>query len=57
VIFVVSYIAMGLPAIIAGVFISSHGDLRFTTEEFAGVVIVLAGLALLAALKKSASHQ
>jgi MFS family permease len=56
VIFVVSYIAMGLPAIIAGVFIGSHGDLRFTAEQFAGVVIVLAGLALLAALRKSAAH-
>ena len=55
VIFVVSYIAMGLPAIIAGLLIGSHGDLRFTTEEFAGVVILLAGLALLAALKKKPS--
>jgi MFS family permease len=55
-IFIVSYVAMGLPAIIAGLFIGSHGDLRFTTEEFAGVVIVLAGLALLAALRKSATH-
>ncbi len=56
VIFVVSYIAMGLPAIIAGLFIGSHGDLRFTTEQFAAVVMVLAGLALLAALRKSAAH-
>ena len=56
VIFVVSYIAMGLPAIIAGAFINLHGDLRFTTEQFAGVVMVLAGLALLAALRKSATH-
>jgi MFS family permease len=56
VIFVVSYIAMGLPAIIAGVFINLHGDLRFTTEQFAGVVMVLAGLALLAALRKRAIH-
>ncbi|MEJ0034993.1 MAG: MFS transporter [Gammaproteobacteria bacterium] len=56
VIFVVSYVAMGLPAIVAGLFIGSHGDLRFTTEQFAAVVIALAGLALLAALKKSAAH-
>ena len=55
-IFVVSYIAMGLPAIIAGIFINAHGDLRFTTEQFAGVVMVLAGFALLAALRKSATH-
>jgi len=55
VIFVVSYIAMGLPAIIAGLFIGSHGDARFTTEEFAGAVILLAGLALLAALRKKPS--
>jgi MFS family permease len=52
VIFVISYIAMGLPAIIAGLFIGSQGDLRFTTEQFAAVVMVLAGLALLAALRK-----
>jgi MFS family permease len=56
VIFIVSYIAMGLPAMIAGLFIGSQGDLRFTTEQFAGVVMVLAGLALLAALRKSAAH-
>ena len=56
VIFVVSYIAMGLPAIIAGLFIGSHGDLRFTAEQFAAVVMVLAGLALLAALRKNAVH-
>ncbi len=56
VIFVVSYIAMGLPAIIAGLFIGTHGDLRFTTEQFAAVVMVLAGLALLAALRKTAVH-
>jgi len=57
VIFVVSYIAMGLPAIIAGLFIGSHGDLKFTTEQFAGVVMLLAGLALLAALRKSSARQ
>ena len=56
VIFVVSYIAMGLPAIIAGMFIGSHGDLRFTTVEFAAVVMVLAAFALLAALKKGPAH-
>jgi MFS family permease len=52
VIFIVSYIAMGLPAIIAGLLIGSHGDLRFTTEEFAAVVMALAGLALLAAIRR-----
>ena len=56
VIFIVSYIAMGLPAIIAGLFIGSHGDLRFTTEQFAGVVMVLAALALFAALRKTTAH-
>jgi MFS family permease len=56
VIFVVSYIAMGLPAIIAGLFIGSHGDLKLTTEQFAGVVMLLAGLALLAALRKNSAR-
>jgi hypothetical protein len=37
------------------VFVSLHGDLRFTTEQFAGAVMLLAGLALLAALKKNAT--
>jgi MFS family permease len=57
VIFVVSYIAMGLPAIIAGLFIGSHGDLRLTTEQFAAVVMVLAGLALAVTLRTDGARR
>ena len=52
VVFVVSYIAMGLPAVIAGSLIVAQGNILLTTKEFAGVVMLLAALALFGALKR-----
>jgi MFS family permease len=48
--FVVSYLAMGLPAIGAGYLIARYGNLLATAREFAAVVMILAALALLGAL-------
>ena len=47
VIFVVSYLAMGLPAVVAGYLVARGGDIVRTAWEFGLVVMVLAGLALL----------
>src|SRR3989442_1377878 len=47
VIFVVSYLAMGLPAVIAGYFVARQGDLFMTAREFGAAVLVLAALALI----------
>jgi len=47
VIFVISYLAMALPAVIAGFFISHGGQLFATAQCFGIVVIVLAAFALL----------
>jgi MFS family permease len=47
VIFIVSYLAMGLPAIAAGLFVARWGDLTLTAQIFGGVVAGLAVLALL----------
>src|SRR5262252_5359929 len=47
VVFVVSYLAMGLPAIVAGVFVSHGGALLTTAQYFGGVVAALASVALL----------
>src|SRR5712664_2179678 len=53
VIFVVSYLAMGLPAVIAGYFAARSGDLFLTAREFGAVVMVLAVLALIGTLRRT----
>jgi hypothetical protein len=45
--FVVSYLAMGVPAIVAGLFVSHGGALLTTAQYFGGVVAALASVALL----------
>ncbi|HET7403201.1 MAG TPA: MFS transporter [Usitatibacter sp.] len=48
--FVISYLAMGLPAIVAGYLVTRQGDLVATASEFGVFVIVLAMAALAATL-------
>lgn len=43
--FIVSYLAMGLPAIVAGWFVTHHGGLALVARDFAIVVMVLAASA------------
>ena len=50
--FVVSYLAMGLPAIIAGALIAEGGGLLATAHEFDLVVMALATLALIGTLMR-----
>jgi MFS family permease len=47
VLYVVSYLAMGLPAVVAGCLVVYGGGLVATTREYGGVVMALAALALL----------
>ena len=49
--YVVSYLAMGLPAVIAGVLVVHGGGVTDTAREYGFAVIVLAALALLGALR------
>jgi hypothetical protein len=51
VIFVVSYLAMGLPAVIAGSFAARSGDLFLIARAFGAVVMALAVLALIGTLR------
>jgi predicted MFS family arabinose efflux permease len=46
VVFVVSYLAMGVPAIIAGFLVSRGAQLLATAQEFGAVVAILSALAL-----------
>jgi len=55
VIFVISYLAMGLPAVIAGYFVVRQGDLLLTAREFGAVIMVLAMLALVGTLRRAFS--
>ena len=57
VIFVVSYLAMGLPAVIAGTLIVEQGNVLATATEFGVGVMILAVLALLGAARVKAPRQ
>lgn len=45
VIFVASYLAMGVPAIVAGYFVAQMGNLLITAQVFGAAVVTLAGFA------------
>jgi MFS family permease len=51
VVYVVSYLALGLPAVIAGVLLVHEGNLVKTSVQFGVAVMVLAALALAGALR------
>jgi hypothetical protein len=57
VIFVISYLAMGVPAVIAGYLVAVQGDISLTAPEFGAVVIVLAALALIGTLRRASSPE
>lgn len=57
VIFLVSYLAMGVPAVIAGYFVARSGDLFLTAQEFGAVVMALAALALVATLRRTSRQR
>lgn len=46
VVFIVSYLSMGVPAVCAGYLVARHGDIAGTAREFGAVVIALALAAL-----------
>jgi len=54
VVYVVSYLAMGLPAVIAGVLLVHEGNLVSTTVQYGVAVMVLAAAALLGAVTRPA---
>ena len=51
--FVVSYLAMGLPAVMAGYLVVHEGNVFRTAQEFGAVVMILATLALIGAMRSS----
>ncbi len=51
VLFVISYVAFGGPAIIAGILVVQTGDIMATSQYYGVAVMVLAGAALLAMLR------
>ena len=52
-IYVVSYLALGLPAIVAGYFLSQHASILHTAEVFGAVVMGLSALALMGTVSAS----
>jgi len=49
IVFIVSYLSMGVPAIVAGALVTRHGNIIGTAEQFGAVVIALALAAVMAA--------
>ena len=56
-IFIVSYLAMGVPAVAAGVLVAQHGNILGTAQEFGAVVMSLALLALLGSVIRTATRK
>ena len=54
IVFIVSYISMGVPAIIAGATVR-HGNLLATAQVFGAVVMALAAAALIATVLRATS--
>ena len=54
ILYVVSYLAMGLPAVLAGVLVVNDGSVLTTAREYGAAVMVLAALALLGLARRPA---
>jgi MFS family permease len=56
IIFIISYLGLGLPAIAAGWMLTHHADIMVTAEAFCVVIMVLAGAALAGCVIREASR-
>ena len=56
-VYVVSYLAMGLPAVIAGFLVVHGGGVQQTAREYEIAVMILAAIALLGAVRRPAAAQ
>ena len=54
ILYVVSYLAMGLPAVLAGVLVVNDGSVLTTAREYGAAVMVLAALALIGLARRPA---
>lgn len=57
VIYLIAYLAMGLPAVIAGILVVDGGGVMATAEEYAGAVMVLAAIAALGIVRPQRPQQ
>ena len=56
IVFVISYVAMGLPAVVAGAWLAHSGNLLATAQGFSVFVMVLAALALVGSFERHSSR-
>jgi predicted MFS family arabinose efflux permease len=57
IIFIISYIAMGVPAVAAGWMIARHGNILATAQIFGAVIMALACTALLGSVLRAATRR
>ena len=57
IVFTICYIALGVPAVVAGWLIARHGDIIATAQMFGTVVMALAGAALLGSIVRAVTRR
>jgi predicted MFS family arabinose efflux permease len=57
IVFIISYIAMGVPAVVAGSMIARHGNVLATAQMFGAVIMALACTALLGSVLQAATKR
>lgn len=56
IVFIVSYLALGVPAVLAGARLAQHGDILATAQEFGTTVMILALMAVLATVMRAVTR-
>ena len=57
IVFIICYIAMGVPAVVAGWMIAQHGNMVATAQIFGAVIMALAGAALLGSVLRAVTKR
>jgi predicted MFS family arabinose efflux permease len=57
IVFIISYIAMGVPAVLAGLMIARHGNVLATAQIFGAVIMALACTALLGSVLQAVTRR
>jgi MFS family permease len=57
IVFIISYLALGVPAVVAGTLLARHGDILGTAREFGTVVMALSLLAVLAGALRAVTRR
>jgi MFS family permease len=57
IVFIICYIAMGVPAVVAGWMVAEYGNMVATAQIFGAVIMALAGTALLGSVLRAVTKR